>query len=57
MMVEVVFEEGDQIRRLKGRILEETKDDLFFLHLETEYKTFQINKTKIIKIEKIKENT
>lgn len=47
-LCEIVFEEGDSIRRLKGEII---KEDESFITLKTLSKEYRINKNRIIKIE------
>ena len=47
VLVEVFFNEDNNLRKLKGNIGE----DEIFVHLQTLIKIYKINKTKIVKIE------
>lgn len=50
-MQEIIFMEGNVIRRLKGEIIDQDGD---FVRIKTEFRIFQINKNVIIKIEEEK---
>ena len=47
-MTDIIFQDGNQVRRIKGRI---TSEDNIFITMQSEHKIFKINKQFIIKIE------
>ena len=47
-MQEVIFKDGTEVRRLKGKIIDEKGS---FVTIDTKFKRFRINKDFVIKIE------